>query len=167
MYFKGHFDPIEAFAEIERLSGKVYFRFSHLFFHQTDLRDFWWQMAMDEEQHSATLLACKEIIKNLPEEAFPPNISEEKADQLRGQVSYYLNRGTPSITVEEAFKVALELETSELSTIYSELLKLGGPQITKTMESLGVPVRIHRVRLRSAINRFTKDKELHAVAKAL
>jgi hypothetical protein len=161
------FDPLERFAEIERLVAKVYFRFSHLFFHQADLRDFWWQMAMDEEQHSVNLLACKEIINNLPDEALAPSVSQEKADQLKEKINTYLSKGTPSITREEAFKVALELESSELNVIYSEILKLGGPKIAKTMENLGIPVRDHRLRLKSVIDRFTKDPELCAAAKQL
>ena len=58
------FDPLEGFAEIERLVGKIYFRFSHLFLDQPELRDFWWEMARQEEQHALILLACKAFIEN-------------------------------------------------------------------------------------------------------
>ncbi len=159
-----HFDPLERFAEIERLVSKVYFRFSHLFLHHPQLRDFWWQMAMEEEQHSAILLACKEMIKNYPDEAVDPSISQEKADQLKAHISAYLRKGTPSITVEEAFKVALEIESSEIDAIYSKLLRLGGPKIAKTMESLGVPASVQRQKLKSALSRFCKDPKLLAAA---
>ena len=47
------FNPLEGFAEIERLVAKIYFRFSHLFLDQPELRDFWWEMAREEEQHGA------------------------------------------------------------------------------------------------------------------
>ncbi len=159
-----HFDPLERFAEIERLVSKIYFRFSHLFLHHSELRDFWWQMAMEEEQHSAILLACKEMIKNYPDEAVDPSISQEKADQLKAHISAYLRKGTPSITVEEAFKVALEIESSEIDAIYSKLLRLGGPKIAKTMESLGVPASVQRQKLKSALLRFCKDPKLLASA---
>ncbi len=158
------FDPFEAFAEIERLVSKVYFRLSHLFLHQPELRDFWWQMAMEEEQHSSILLACKEMIRNYLDEAVDPSISREKADQLKAQISSYLSKGTPSITVEEAFKVALEIETSEIDAIYSKLLHLGGPKIAKTMENLGVPASVQRQKLKSALPRFCKDPKLLAAA---
>ena len=162
-----HFDPLERFAEIERLVSKIYFRFSHLFLHHPELRDFWWQMAMEEEQHSAILLACKEMIKNYPDEAVDPSISQEKADQLKAHISAYLRKGTPSITVEEAFKVALEVESSEIDAIYSKLLHLGGPKIAKTMESLGVPASVQRQKLKSALLRFCKDPKLLAAAEQL
>jgi hypothetical protein len=96
---ESHFDPLERFAEIERLVAKVYFRFSHLFLHHRELRDFWWEMAIQEEQHSAILLASKEIIENYEDEAIDPAITQEKADELKRQLETYLNKGTPSLAV--------------------------------------------------------------------
>ena len=58
------FDPLIGFAEIERLVAKIYFRFSHLFLLQPELRDFWWEMAKEEEQHGCILNACRAIIEN-------------------------------------------------------------------------------------------------------
>lgn len=161
------FDPLERFAEIERLVGKVYFRFSHLFLHHRELRDFWWQMAMDEEQHATILLACREMIENYTDEAIDPSITREKADQLKTQLESYLGKGTPSISVEEAFKVALEIETSEIDAIYSKLLHLGGPKIATTMQNLGVPASVQRQKLKFALQQFCKDPELLATAQQL
>lgn len=161
------FDPLDRFAEIERLVAKVYFRFSHLFLHDSELRDFWWQMAMDEEQHASILLACKELIQNYEDEAVDPSITREKAHQLREQIRTYLSKGTPSITVEEAFKIALDIESSEIDAIYSKLVYLGGPKIGKTMENLGVPASVQRQKLKSALSRFCKNPELIAAAQQL
>ncbi|MBI4489738.1 MAG: hypothetical protein HY694_11685 [Deltaproteobacteria bacterium] len=161
------FDPLERFAEIERLVGKVYFRFSHLFLHHPELRDFWWEMAVQEEQHASILLACKDMIENYTDEARDPSISREKADQLKEQLSAYLTKGTPSLTVEEAFKSALEIETSEIDAIYSKLLHLGGPKTAKTMENLGVPASVQRQKLKAALQRFCKDPQLLAAAQQL
>ena len=41
------FNPLERFAEIERLVSKIYYRFSHLFMTQPEIRDFWWEMAKE------------------------------------------------------------------------------------------------------------------------
>lgn len=161
------FDPLQRFAEIERLVGKVYFRFSHLFLHHGELRDFWWQMAMDEEQHASILLACREMIENYTDEAIDPSITREKADQLKTQLESYLGQGTPSITVEEAFKTALEIETSEIDAIYSKLLHLGGPKIATTMQNLGVPASVQRQKLKFALQKFCKDPDLLATAQQL
>ncbi len=155
-------NPLERFAEIERLVSKVYFRFSHLFLNQPELRDFWWQMARDEEQHACILLACKAIVENFQHEAIDPGIGQEKADHLEEQINSYLSKGTPSITVDEAFKIALEIEDSEIDGIYKDLLNSCGPDIAKTMEHVGVPASVQRRKLASAVLRFARDRELWA-----
>ena len=167
MVAEAPFDPLVRFSEIERLVSKIYFRFSHLFLHHPELRDFWWQMATEEDQHSCILLACKEMIQSYPDEALDPEISREKAGRLKEQLSAYLNKGTPSLTVEQAFRTALEIETSEIDAIYSKLLQLGGPKMAKTLENLGVPASVQRQKLKSALRRFCKDPQLLAAAEQL
>jgi len=161
------FDPLQRFAEIERLVSKVYFRFSHLFLHHPELRDFWWEMAVEEEEHASILLACKQMIENYEDEAIDPTITQEKADQLGEQIRSYLSKGTPSISIEEAFRTALEIETSEIDAIYSKLLHLGGPKIAKTLENLGVPASVQRQKLKSALQRFCEDPQLLSAAQQL
>jgi hypothetical protein len=39
-------------------------------------------MALDEEQHSSTLIACKELITNYEDEALDPSLGQKKADEL-------------------------------------------------------------------------------------
>ena len=157
---ESEFDPLERFAAIERLVAKLYFRFSHLFLNHSELRDFWWQMAVDEEGHASILLACKELIAGYPEG--PPDlvISRDKAAQLEARIRVYLNRGTPWISVEEAFRIAVEIETSEIDLIYGKLVLLGGPEITKLMEGLGSPAEVQREKLKLALHKFCKDPEL-------
>jgi hypothetical protein len=62
------FDPLTRFAEIEWLASKVYFRFPHVFLNHPELRDFWWKMAEEEEQHGSIVSACKALIENYEEE---------------------------------------------------------------------------------------------------
>ncbi len=161
------FDPLERFAEIERLVAKIYFRFSHLFFGHPELRDFWWKMGMEEEQHSAILLACKEMIKNYDDEKLDPAVNREKAEEIRDEFAAYLGKGTPSLGVEEAFKIALEIETSEIDAIYSKLVQLGGPKIAQTMQNLGVPASVQRQKLKAVLRRFCSDPALLTAAERL
>jgi rubrerythrin len=161
------FDPLTRFAEIEWLVAKIYFRFSHLFLHHPELRDFWWEMAKEEEQHGSILSACKAMIENYEDETLDPNVSREKAEELKAKLLSYLDRGTPSLGVEEAFRMALEIETSEIDAIYSKLIQLGGPNIAKTMENLGVPASVQRQKLKSALRRFCSNPELLNAAEKL
>jgi len=148
------FNPLERFAEIERLVSKIYFRFSHLFLAHADLRDFWWEMAREEEQHACILHACQAMIENFENERVDPSITAEKALALKERLATYLERGARSLAVDEAFRIALEIENSEIDAIYSKLLQLGGPNIAKTMENLGVPASVQRQKLKAATRRF-------------
>jgi len=161
------FDPLIGFAEIERLVAKIYFRFSHLFLLQPELRDFWWEMAKEEEQHGCILNACRAIIENYQDEKLDPTISLQKADELKMWLLAYLNQGKGSIGVDEAFRTALEIETSEIDAIYGRLLQLGGPKIANTMENLGVPASVQRQKLKFALRRFCSDSELLQAAEGL
>jgi len=94
-------------------------------------------------------------------------ISCDKAEELAGRLHVFLSRGTPSLDVEEAFKIALDIETSEIDVIYGKLLQLGGPQVGKTMENLGVPASVQRQKLKAALRRFCSDPELLRAAERL
>ena len=161
------FDPLEDFAEIERLVAKIYFRFSHLFLAVPALRDFWWEMAKEEEQHACILHACRAIIKNYDDESLDPLISRENAQALSARLNTFLTEGTRSLSIDEAFRIALDLETSEIDAIYSKLLQLGGPNIAKTMENLGIPASVQRQKLKAALRRFCANPALLRSAEAL
>lgn len=154
------FDPLIQFAEIERLVGKIYYRFSHLFLTLPELRDFWWEMAREEEQHACILHACRAVIENYEDETLDPSISRDKAEELKAWLSSFLAQGMASTTVEEAFRIALQIESSEIDAMYSKLVKLGGPNIAKTMENLGVPASVQRQKLKAALRRFCSDPVL-------
>ena len=154
------FDPLPRFAEIERLVSKIYYRFSHLFLTRPELRDFWWEMAREEEQHACILTACSAMIVNYEEERVDPMISRDKAEELEDRLGSFLRQGTPSLGVDEAFSIALEIENSEIDVIYGKLLQLGGPQIGKTMENLGVPASVQRQKLKAALRQFCSNPEL-------
>ena len=154
------FDPLIQFAEIERLVAKIYYRFSHLFLSHPELRDFWWEMAREEEQHACILQACRAVIENYEGETLDPTISRDKAQELNAWLRSFLAQGTASTSVEEAFRAALQIESSEIDAIYSKLVKLGGPNIAKTLENLGVPASVQRQRLKAALRRFCSDPEL-------
>jgi hypothetical protein len=152
------FDALARFAAIERLVGKIYFRFSHLFLDRPEIRDFWWEMAREEEEHGCILHACKALIENYDDETLDPAISRGKAQDLEKWLGSFLERGARSLSVEEAFRIALEIESSEIDAIYSKLLHLGGPNIAKTMEYLGVPASVQRQKLKIALRRFCANK---------
>jgi len=161
------FDALLTFAEIERLVAKIYFRFSHMFLADPALRDFWWEMAREEEQHACILQACRAVIENYDEERLDPTVNRDRADRLQQWLQAFLAQGTASLTVEESFRIALEIESSEIDAIYGKLIHLGGEQIARTMENLGVPASIQRQKLKAALRRFCDNPELLRAAERL
>ena len=154
------FDPLLSFAAIERLVSKIYFRFSHLFLTNPELRDFWWEMAKEEEQHACILHACRAVIENYQEDKLDPSVNYEKARELNLRLTGLLAQGTAALSVDQAFRTALDIENSEIDAIYGKLIRLGGPQIAKTMENLGVPASVQRQKLRAAVRRFCSSPDL-------
>ena len=161
------FDTLLTFAEIERLVAKIYFRFSHMFLADPALRDFWWEMAREEEQHACILHACRAVIENYEDERLDPNVSRDQAQRLSLRLNSFLAQGTASLTVEDAFRIAVDIESSEIDAIYSKLTHLGGEQIAKTMENLGVPASVQRQKLKAALRRFCSSPELLSAAERL
>ena len=109
------FDPLEHFAEIERLVSKIYFRFSHLFLSRPELRDFWWEMAKEEEQHACILNACRAVIENYEDETLDPNISNEKADELKMRLLPSLSHGTASLAWRNPSALRWKLKVPKLT----------------------------------------------------
>jgi rubrerythrin len=161
------FDPLLRFAEVERLVSKIYYRFSHLFLTQPELRDFWWQMAREEEQHASILSACRDLISNYEDEKLDPNVNATKAEELKDWLQGFLQRGKASIEIEEAFRIAIEIESSEIDAIYGKLLQLGGPQIGQTLQNLGVSASVQRQKLKAALHRYCSNPELLLAAERL
>ena len=125
-------------------------------------------MAREEEQHGCILHACKALIENYEDEdaRSRPSAATRPGTEHDGSSSFLSQASGPSLSVEEAFRIALEIESSEIDAIYSKLLHLGGPQIAKTMENLGVPASVQRQKLKVALRRFCSNPELLQAAEA-
>ena len=78
-----------------------------------------------------------------------------------------LQRGTAVLDTEESFRIALEIESSEIDVIYGKLLQLGGPKIAKTMENLGIPASAQRLKLKLALQKYCSNPELLRAAQQL
>ena len=153
---KGH-DSLMAFAEIERLIGKIYFRFSHLFFHHPSLRDFWWEMGMAKERQAAILTAIKVASQNCAGNS-ETGIDCDGTEKLKGQLRAYLSKGTPAITAEEAFTKALEIENSETGMI-SKLVESPSRISTRRKVKMGNPVK--------EIMRLAREERADLIVRAL
>jgi len=118
------YELLTAFAEIERLIGKVYFRFSHLFIQHPTLRDYWWEMAVAKERHACNLTVLCAVVEN-DFSADNLGLRQEKIDRLRETLTAYLRMGVPAIAAEQAFRVARKMEACAKEAIDGDCLDAG------------------------------------------
>ncbi len=110
------FDPLLRFAEIERLIAKIYYRFSHLLLAHPELRDFLWAWLV---RKSSTQGFSGRAANSFSSTRMKRSIRDQR--DIADQLSAFLDRGTPSLNVEDAFEIALDIESSEIDVIYAKL----------------------------------------------
>jgi rubrerythrin len=103
------------FVNFEEQAAAIYLRMASRFSPEDqELGSFWLDMGMQEKQHAGLLQFC------LEEELFAHQLPADKEIQdvevlfagLMKQAS------APDLTVQQAFQIAIDLETSEVNNIY-------------------------------------------------
>jgi hypothetical protein len=140
----------DVFISFEERSADLYLDLSVRFLNDTELSWFWVEMAMEEKQHAGMLQYCKEtgmFANSLPETEHILNLAA-LFKHLGNKVA------EPNLTADEAFGVAIDLESSEINEIYKNLTaNVDGPWyvIRKKME---LSEENHFERLSNAAQRF-------------
>ena len=127
-----------SFVEFEERAATLYLTLARRFRDDTELSWFWLGMCMAERQHALVLDFC-ECQRLLNDE---PPVDSGVTRSLSELFCDLENRAArPDLSVEDAFKIAAELEGSEINAIYNRLV--GPAQGTeyftrKKIETLGV-----------------------------
>jgi rubrerythrin len=111
-------------AQVEEIAAEIYATLSCRFAADATLRAFWASLADDERKHAKKLATWTRLLELTPRdrqpscEAFAPAVRELGflARELRA-------RAGRAADVDEAFSIALALESSELDVIYTRLLQ--------------------------------------------
>jgi rubrerythrin len=107
----------QQFVDFEERAATIYLQLASRFSNNRELSSFWLDMAMQEKQHAGLLQFC------LCESLFAsmlPTTSEIEA--LRALFDGFQNRAAePHLTVSAAFSIAIEMEASEINSIYCHL----------------------------------------------
>jgi Rubrerythrin len=105
------------FVEFEEKAASIYLQLASHFSKNPQLSSFWLDMAMHEKQHAGLLEFC--LLENLFASDLPDSIEIEKL------VAFFEGLGKraadPNLTPEEAFSMAIEMESSEINAIYCRL----------------------------------------------
>jgi hypothetical protein len=105
------------FVDFEESAAAIYLRLASRFSQNPRLSAFWLDMAMHEKQHAGLLQFC------LHQELFAsdlPNTAD--IQKIAGLFKRFEKRASdPRLTLEEAFSLAIEIESSEVNAIYCHL----------------------------------------------
>jgi len=112
-------DRTDALVDLEERASAIYLNFARRFSSNPQLSWFWLTMSMEEKQHAVLLKFCgdeKIIAGDFPDAKKILELSDlfgrlEKRAQDR------------KLSVEDAFRIAAELEKSEVNDIYSGLIR--------------------------------------------
>jgi hypothetical protein len=141
---------------LEQRVADIYSQFAGSLNDEKELESFWLGMA-EEEKHHAKILAAEKAALEVDSDTgyfmpeFPAKLAE--MDTLLKLIEEKARTG---VTKDEAFDLALQLEQSELNTIYRDLVLMGRAAV-KLMarhmdESLSLPK--HQQGLLEGVKRF-------------
>jgi hypothetical protein len=148
----------DGFIGFEERSAALYMELSVKFFNNPALSWFWVEMAMEEKQHAGMLHHCREagvFAAELP--------GKDQIQRLAALFRSLESRLTqPELTVDDAFEMAVELESSEINDVYSRLTApIQGPAhvMRKKVE---LSVENHFARLLEAAVQFNASSIVQA-----
>ena len=125
------------YVQFEERAGAIYQEMARDFRNNQELSWFWRAMSLAENQHALVLAFCEcQQLLDTPSPDQAPEVSHlsETFTRLESQVA------GKELTLDEAFLIAGELETSELNATYDRLVRpaQGTPYlIRKKIETLG------------------------------
>lgn len=155
-------------SDLEQRVADIYSQFAGSLNDDREVESFWLGMAAEEKHHGKILAAERAALEVDSDTGyFMPEFSAKLAemDALLKRVEEKARIG---VTKDEAFTLALELEQSELNTIYRDLVLMGRAAV-KLMarhvdQSLSLPK--HQKDLLDGIQRFIPTGPIHEQAEA-
>jgi rubrerythrin len=111
-------------AAIELAAAKIYDTLAARFAGDAVFHQFWSNMAADERKHGKKLGTWRQLLKQGPTTEAPDLANFGKAIGDLERLARHLGvQAEAAATVDEAFSIALALESSELDIIYTTLLQ--------------------------------------------
>jgi hypothetical protein len=146
----------DGFIGLEDRSAGLYLELSVRFFDNPELSWFWVEMAMEEKQHAGMLQHCREA--GIFAAELPDKDEIQRLNVLFRRLEARL--AEPQLALDDAFEMAIELETSEINDVYSRLTApIQGPAhvMRKKME---LSLAGHFDRLSEAASKFHASPEI-------
>jgi rubrerythrin len=153
-------------SELEQRVADIYSQFAGSLNDDRELASFWLGMAEEEKHHSKILAAEKAALEVDSDTGyFMPEFSA-KLMEMDALLKSVEEKARIGVTKDEAFSLALNLEQSEINTIYRDLVLMGRAAV-KLMarhmdQSLSLPK--HQQDLLEGLKRFVPSGPIHQQA---
>ena len=159
-------EVLDTAIELEKKTMALYVGFAKLFPRPEEVRNFWFTMARHEAGHCGALSLVESVLESDPTAAktrvwFDPNT----VTRLRSLLTAYLRVARAGVSLERAFEIAIDIESSELDDVDVDMMK-----VVKSPEwhERAIQLLIHDLGdLSFMVERFTKNEALLARADAL
>jgi rubrerythrin len=110
---------------LEKQSMALYASFAKVFAQDVALHEFWFGMARDEARHVGALDLVSTVLdlEGKLDQPSPVSLDDATIVRLRELHAGFEHRAKPGISLEQALKIALEVEETELEDLVADLLK--------------------------------------------
>ncbi len=155
-------------SELEQRAANIYSQFATTFNDDKELAGFWLGMAEEEKHHSKILRAERAALEVDSDTGYFMPEFPAKLQELDRFLKSIEEKARAGVEKDEAFTLALEIEQSEMNTIYRDLVLMGRAAV-KLMarhmdESLSLPK--HQQGLVEGTKRFAISNEVRQKAEA-
>src|SRR6202790_3014266 len=118
-------EVLDTTIALEKQSMALYASFARLFASESALHDFWFGMARDEARHVGALDLVSTVLEleGKLDQPSPVSLDDSTIVRLRDLHKSFDDLAKPGLTLEQALKIALEVEETELEDLVADLLK--------------------------------------------
>jgi hypothetical protein len=161
-------EVLDTAIELEKKTMGLYVSFVKAFPRPEEVRNFWFGMARHEAGHCGALALVESIVQTDPERGEQSKVwlDDATVSRLRGLLTAYQREvRTGNVTLERAFAMAIDIESSELEDVVVDMLSLVR---SPRWRERAIQLLIHDMGdLAYMVERHSKDEVLLARADAL
>ncbi|HEV7733358.1 MAG TPA: hypothetical protein VGR62_14395 [Candidatus Binatia bacterium] len=160
-------EVLDTAIDLEKKTMALYVAFVQAFPRPEEVRNFWFSMARHEAAHCGGLTLVESIIESDPARAKSTRVwfDEATVTRLRSLLTAYLRETRAGISVERAFEMAIDVESSELEDLVMDLLSVVR---SPRWRERAIQFLLHDLGdLSYMVERYTKDEKLLQRADAL
>ena len=145
------------FLEFEEKAAAIYMKLAARFSSDNpELSSIWFDLGMQEKQHAGLLQFC--LVEKLFAAHLPNGGRVERSSALFRSLEK--RASNPSLTINDAFAIAAELETSEVNDIYTHLTSTLHTSMYLWRRRIALSLPSHLCAIVAAAKKFNVDSKI-------